>query len=143
MQKNIITELITFLLIVLFTYAAITKLADYQKFSVQLAQSPLLSKFSTLLVFTIPALEIVISLLLAFSYTRLLGLYVAFILLVVFTAYIVYILLFSPHIPCSCGGVLEDLGWGEHVIFNLIFVFMASIAILQTVKHNNASRGLI
>lgn len=47
-----------------------------------------------------------------------------------FTAYIFIILSFTIYIPCSCGGVLETMGWTEHLVFNLFFVAMASIGVL-------------
>lgn len=46
-----------------------------------------------------------------------------------FTVYIFMILNFTSFIPCSCGGVLEKLGWTEHLIFNAVFVIMGLIAI--------------
>src|SRR5690606_7657944 len=53
---------------------------------------------------------------------------------VMFTAYIVIILNFTEFIPCSCGGVLEDLGWTEHLIFNIVFILLAAVGILLLQK---------
>jgi hypothetical protein len=50
--------------------------------------------------------------------------------MVMFTAYIVAILNFSNYVPCSCGGVLEKLGWREHLIFNSAFVVLGLIGIV-------------
>ena len=49
--------------------------------------------------------------------------------MVMFTAYIYLILNYSDFIPCSCGGVLEDLSWTQHLIFNIVFIFLAGVAI--------------
>jgi hypothetical protein len=46
-----------------------------------------------------------------------------------FTTYIFLILNFSDYIPCSCGGVLEKMGWTEHIVFNLIFIVIAAIGV--------------
>lgn len=53
-----------------------------------------------------------------------------------FTAYIVIILHFSYFVPCSCGGILEKLGWTEHLIFNVVFVLLAIVAILLQAMNN-------
>src|SRR5690606_1184007 len=61
----------------------------------------------------------------AFKKTRIQGLYIAFLLMVMFTTYIIIILNFTSFTPCSCGGVLEALGWTEHLIFNTVFILLA------------------
>lgn len=58
------------------------------------------------------------------------GLFAAFSIMVMFTAYIYIILNYSSFIPCSCGGILEKLGWKEHLFFNLIFIMLAAAGIL-------------
>lgn len=121
--------MVSLLFILLFVYAAVTKLMDFQTFKSQLGQSPLLAAFATMVPWGIIIIEILVALLLSFKKTRLLGLYVAFFLMALFTAYIVIILNFTPFVPCSCGGVLEALGWTEHLVFNCVFIAFALLAI--------------
>jgi hypothetical protein len=64
-----------------------------------------------------------------FDRFRVLALFAAFALMVMFTAYIFIILNFSDFIPCSCGGVLEKLSWTQHLIFNLVFIVLAGVAV--------------
>src|SRR5690606_35105893 len=106
---KIILETISFLLILLFVYAALNKLTDYQKFVIQIGQSPLLMGLGPHVAWVVIAAELLIPLLIVFPITRLVGFYASFALMVVFTVYIVAILNFSSHVPCSCGGVLEKL----------------------------------
>lgn len=40
------------------------------------------------------------------------------------------ILHFSSYVPCSCGGVLDDMDWMTHFYFNLAFIVLAAIALL-------------
>ena len=122
------------LLIVLFTYAAVSKLVDFQQFGVQLGQSPLLTAFADYLVLAVPLSEIAIVVLLLIKPWRLFGYYASFSILLMFTTYIVLTLNFSDYVPCSCGGVLEDLGWSEHIIFNLAFVLLATFGVLYLEK---------
>lgn len=128
--RNEIVLTIATCFILLLVYAALTKLLDYQKFVVQIGQSPLLTNYASFIAWSIPAVEILIAVLLAWPRFRLVGLYSAFILMVMFTAYIAAILSFSEDIPCSCGGVLEKLGWKEHLVFNVVFILLALAGIV-------------
>jgi uncharacterized membrane protein YphA (DoxX/SURF4 family) len=140
MRKTIILEIISFLFILLFMYAAVTKLLDYEKFTVQIGQSPVLTAFSGWVAWMIPSVEILVSLALAIPCFRLIGLYAAFSLMVMFTAYIISILNFSDYIPCSCGGILEKLGWKEHLVFNVGFVLLGIVGIIlhSKIDHNKS-----
>lgn len=126
MKKQVALEIICFLFILLFTYAALVKLQDVQKFIVQVGQSPLLTDFAGVVAWAVPISELLIAGMLAFRRFRLVGLYAAFGMMVMFTAYIIAILQFSEHVPCSCGGVLESMGWTEHLIFNTGFVLLGA-----------------
>ncbi|MEA9412635.1 MauE/DoxX family redox-associated membrane protein [Flavobacterium sp. PL02] len=128
--KYIFVEVVCFLYILLFVYAAVSKLLDFENFRVQLGQSPLLSAFAGSIAWLVPILELLISLLLVLKRWRLIGLFAALSLMVMFTAYIYIILNYSSFIPCSCGGILEKLGWREHLFFNLVFIILAAADIL-------------
>lgn len=118
-------EIIAFLFIVLFMYAAVSKLMDYEKFRAQLGQSPLLTAFAGWVSWGVPAIEILIAGMLAVPRLRLVAFYASFSLMVMFTAYITVILQFSDYVPCSCGGVLQDMSWTTHLVFNIGFVLLA------------------
>ncbi|GEP49842.1 hypothetical protein FNO01nite_05140 [Flavobacterium noncentrifugens] len=128
--KRVIIQIVTLLYILLFIYAATAKLLDLENFTVQLGQSPLLSAFASWVGYAVIAAEFLIAALLIFPKTRLAGLFAAFGLMVMFTAYIYIILNYSEFVPCSCGGILEKLGWKEHLVFNIIFVILAASAVL-------------
>lgn len=125
-KKLIILKIICLLFILLFVYAAVNKLLDVDKFARQVGHSPLLEPITWFVVWTIPLVEIVVSIMLTFSKTRLIGLMACFALMILFTVYIAAILSFSEHIPCACGGVLQQLGWVEHLVFNFVFVALAA-----------------
>ena len=128
--KNGIIEIICLLYILLFVYAAVSKLLDFENFQVQLGQSPLLSAFAGWVSWTVPITEILIVFLLILPKYRLLGLFCSFSLMVMFTTYIYIILNFSPHIPCSCGGIIDKLSWSQHMFFNMLFIASAFIGFL-------------
>lgn len=129
--KKFFVDSICFLLILLFVYAAMSKVLDYQKFIVQLSKSPLLTKFSNTIAWAIPGIEIAISIAIAMPKFRLTGLYAGFCLMLLFTFYILAITQFNEgDIPCSCGGVLQNMNWNQHLLFNSIFSAMALLGIL-------------
>ncbi|RST26226.1 DoxX family protein [Chryseobacterium lacus] len=118
--------------ILLFCYAAVSKLLDYENFQVQLAQSPLLSAYAGTVAWAVIAAELFIVILLAFPATLRAGLYASFGLMVAFTVYIYLILNYSDFVPCSCGGILEKMGWTEHLIFNAAAVLLSIVGIWAT-----------
>lgn len=127
-RRELLTEVIIVLCILLFTYAAVSKLADVQKFTVQLGKSPMLHPIAGLVAWGVPVTELAIAALMIIPRTRLAGLYGFYFVMIAFSVYIVVIKNFSESIPCSCGGVLEKLGWTEHLVFNIAFVGMAAFA---------------
>jgi uncharacterized membrane protein YphA (DoxX/SURF4 family) len=130
MKRKTIIETIVFLFILLFAYAAINKLMDYENFKSQLGKSPLITQFATVLSWAVPIVEIVIALTLPIQQLRLTALYSSFALMLIFTLYIAFILSFSPYIPCSCGGILETMGWTQHLVFNIFFTSLAILGIM-------------
>jgi hypothetical protein len=129
-RRELFVQTISCLLVLLFVYAAGSKLLDYTKFRVEIGKSPLLTAFAAPVAIAVPVIELLIALLLSFTRTRLTGLYASFSLMILFTAYIFYILRFSPYVPCSCGGVLQRLNWTTHLWFNLFFVTIAALGVL-------------
>lgn len=129
MKTTILTDIIATLFIFLFAYAAVSKLIDYQQFRVQLGQSPMLTSFAGIVAWSIPTIEILISGLLIFDRTRLVGLYGSLALMTMFSAYIVAITNFSEYVPCSCGGILQKMNWHQHLIFNVAFLLLVLMGI--------------
>lgn len=133
-RKNII-EIITSLLVLLFVYAAGSKLFSFTDSLVRLKTSPFIGPFAPYLVLLIPGAEILIATLLLMRSMRLTGFYLSLCLLTAFTIYIIAVLNFSPRVPCSCGGVIQWLSWKEHIVFNLIFISLAGTGIVLQRKY--------
>src|SRR5215831_10238271 len=131
MRKKVITEIISSLLVLLFLYASLSKFFDFRHFIGQMNNQPFPNWMTPYLVWSIPSLEIAITVALIFEKTRTPGLYASLILMAAFTIYTVAILLrFFGRIPCSCGGVIEKLTWQQHLALNLFFVAISFVAIL-------------
>jgi uncharacterized membrane protein YphA (DoxX/SURF4 family) len=129
-NRQLLSDIISALFVLLFVYAAISKLVDFQKFRAQIGQSPLLTPFIGIVTWLIPTLEVSIATMLTIRKFQLAALYLSFTLMVIFTFYIVIILNFSEYIPCSCGGILQNMNWHQHLVFNIYFVLLAFIGVL-------------
>lgn len=130
-----IVEIIAALFILLFVYTGVTKLVDQASFRAVISRSPLIGHWSTFLSRALPFTELSAALLLFIPKTRKLGLWISLILMVVFTGYIAYMLLFSEQLPCSCGGVLQQLSWLQHLAFNFLFILLSALSIWFYTKH--------
>jgi len=122
-------EIISYLFIILFIYAAVSKLLDFEQFGAQIEQSSLLNAFVVYVTWGVPVVEILVSLLFFFPKLGLAGLWASFTLMVIFSTYIIFVLSFADSIPCSCGGVIASLSWSQHLIFNIGFMFLAILGI--------------
>ena len=128
-KKTLIVDIICGLLILLFAYAALSKLTDRQHFQAVLAQMLFIKYIAGFISFALPVTELVVGALLLMPGTRLSGLYASLGLLIAFTLYIGYMILFAPKLPCNCGGVLEQMSWAQHLVFNLVFIALSAMAI--------------
>lgn len=130
-MKNKASLVISYLFVLLFVYASISKFITFESFQTQLGQSPLLSAYVGFASYAVLLVELLAAGLLCYQGTRLLGLYLSTGLMVAFTVYIYIILNFSDFIPCGCGGILEKLGWTEHLWFNVFFIALGVVAVFM------------
>jgi hypothetical protein len=74
---------------------------------------------------------------------QLAGLYASLGLMVMFTTYIIVITHFGDYIPCSCGGVLQNLTWTSHLIFNSVFVLLALLALTMSGEKIKTQKNIL
>ena len=139
MKRSTAVEIISILFMILFLYTGISKLMEYPVFKEQIAVSPLLSPVAPVIAGGLPFLEFLLVVLLMIPRWRLKGLYASTALMMAFTVYIIAMMIFADHLPCSCGGVLAGLSWGQHIIFNSGFIGLGVIGIILDRKHHKAS----
>lgn len=145
MNQGKIISTISFLLIFLWVYAAASKLINFDQSRTQMMEQVFPASFSEILTWAIPLTELGTAGLLVFPKTRTAGLNASLFLLIQFTVYILTVMLnIYGRIPCSCGGILEKMSWGQHLVFNLFFLFITLIALLQTSKERRLmGKGII
>ncbi len=132
LQINTVTR---YLLIFLFTYTGLSKLIDHDNFLTSLLLSPLIRNQALILVWLVPVVELLIVALLLSDKYRQTGLACSLILMTVFTVYVAYMILFIKHLPCSCGGVIKELSWSNHILFNSFFILLITISLLFATNH--------
>ena len=130
MKKENLTLIISILLGCLWLYAALNKLMDYEVSRSEMLIQVFPQYISEVLVWAVPAVELATVALLILPGTERLGLYLSFILLGTFSVYIAIVMTgVFGRIPCACGGVLEQMPWGIHLLFNLFFLALTLVAI--------------
>ena len=129
---------ISFFLVFLFTYTAVSKFLELELFQTTLRNIPLFGSdlSASIAAWTIPVAELVVAFLIGYSSTRKAGFVGALILLLLFLIYVLYIIFFSPYIPCSCGGITELLTWTQQLYFNLGTILLVLLGMKMQPKKN-------
>lgn len=128
-------QLISCLLILLWVYAAMSKLNDFERSKWEMLNQPLVPWLEEILVWAVPLIELATAALLLFEQTRQKGILLSAFLLLTFTVYITLIKLnYFGFIPCSCGGILRSLNWTQHLLFNCFYLILTLIAFIHHIK---------
>jgi hypothetical protein len=126
MKRQLITTVISYMLSILFMYAAVAKTMDYQIFVADIAKSPLLGNFNNKVIAPLLlGLEYLTAIGLQFKATVKLSFYLSSFLMLMFTLYLSTLYFFYTDIPCSCGGILGKMPYPVHIIFNLVFTLVS------------------
>jgi uncharacterized membrane protein YphA (DoxX/SURF4 family) len=128
--RRLVIEIISALLLLLFSYTGIMKIIDHDNFQGVLSQSALIGIWSQELAWLVPIIELVTALLLFIPRTRIKGLTLSLVLMCMFTVYIFYMITFMSHLPCNCGGVIKKMSWEQHLIFNIFFTAFAALGVM-------------
>ncbi|WP_316747112.1 MauE/DoxX family redox-associated membrane protein [Pedobacter gandavensis] len=130
MKKEDVIKVVAITIACLFSYAALSKLADYEKSHGEMMNQVFPGWIAGILAWIIPAVELILAILLVIQVTSKKALWASLILLSLFTVYIAIVMTgVFGRVPCSCGGILKNMSYGVHLIFNLFFVLLASIGL--------------
>lgn len=133
-SRSIFIGTVTYFLVFLFFYTAYYKIADHTNFTAVLTKSPSVpGQLAPLIAWAIPIMEIIAAIMLIIPKRKKTGLYLSLTLLAVFTAYLIYMVVYKMLtgnlLPCNCGGVISALTWQEHIVFNLVLLALTIAAI--------------
>lgn len=129
-SRQTVIDIIAYLFIFLFLYTAYSKFSDLESFRTVLAASPLVGSFAGSAALAVPTVEAIIAALLIAPAARVTGLRLSLALMLVFTGYLIYMVLTASALPCNCGGVINSMSWTEHIFFNAGFTVLAMAALL-------------
>jgi putative oxidoreductase len=129
------TSIVVLLLALLYIYTSASKILNYDKFVFQmrLAPVPLMKTLAPTLGWFMPIVESILAIGLAagFFYPifKIKALYASVVLLIIFEIYIGIMLLSGSHLPCTCGGIISEMGWQQHLLFNAFFIISGTMSI--------------
>ena len=134
-RKEIVIQIISLLFIALWSYAAFSKILDWEMNKRAMLMQPFPLWMANILFWLIPLLELVLVVFLLNIHTRIRALLASVILLSTFSIYIALILSRAfGSIPCACAGIFSQMGHAEHLYFNLLFILLGGIALIWTHK---------
>ncbi|MHA8080663.1 MauE/DoxX family redox-associated membrane protein [Aquirufa regiilacus] len=133
--KTFFVPTIIFVDFTIYFFSGVDKSLNFEKFVIQFARSPFapsffLKEFSIFIII----IEILLCLMLFIEKLNKSALFGFFILSFLFTAYIFLMLIYSPHLPCSCGGLVDFLSWKQHLFLNLFLTITSFLAFLNIKK---------
>ena len=132
--------MITYALFFLFVYTSLSKLFAFDYYLYDLKRSPLLGNYAMIIAIIVPAAELLVAALLLPDQTRKQGLTGSLMLMILFTGYVVYVLAFTSSRPCTCGGIIRQLSWPNHLLFNISFLLLAILGIHLENKHKTKGK---
>lgn len=126
MKRSAWLEIVCGLLILLFVYTAVSKLADFRAYQLRLRLQPWVGDRYRAVSLLLPAIEILTAILLIVPSLRKVGLWLAAGLMAFFSFYVGWLLSFrGDRLPCECGGIIRRLSWEGHLFLNLGFLMVA------------------
>lgn len=135
MKANQISRFIAAALVILYFYTAISKMIDYTAFRGQMLNQAFPSWVAHLLIWLLPPAELLAVLMLTTQSLRLAGMWLSTLMMSAFTVYIGLVLTdFYDRTPCSCGGVVSQLSFQGHFVFNLFFLALSILGVMLARK---------
>jgi len=129
---------IVLLLMALFGLTAFDKVLRLSRFYSELGKSPFLMAYAGAVAIGTPLVEAVVVWSLADDRWQLLGLYSCVFLMSLFSAYIYVLMHYSYYTPCLCSAAIESLTWGQHLVFNAVFLVLAIAGVI--IKENQLTK---
>jgi len=147
MKRVFFLDIISSLFIILFLSTGVYKLLYQEPFLAALDKQPVLRNYAGFLGILIPLLEVAVAFCLLISILndnnllRKWGFIGSLGLMTIFTVYVGYMLIaHATHLPCTCGGIVQQLNWHQHFYFNSAFTLLALIGLRMNAKIGGSSK---
>lgn len=134
---------IRYAFVLLFTYAAVSKILDFENFQVQLGQSPLLNEHPEVMAYCIIIALLITVLLLCFGKAKKAGLYSTLIFASLSMLYIGIVLINKYNLPCTCIAFFEKLSWKSNLWFcaGIDLVAFISLCITKNSEYQPSNKN--
>lgn len=139
--ESIFSRVAIALLILLWIYSGVSKLIESEETQQQILSQIFPKEISRVILWSVSIIEILAALLLSFRTTRRTGIAISVVLMGVFILYICSVVLgLFRYTPCSCGGIIANLSWTQHLIFNICFLALALYTFFINSKERRAEK---
>ncbi|WP_232789337.1 MauE/DoxX family redox-associated membrane protein [Sphingobacterium sp. UDSM-2020] len=141
-RKQIAFNIVIALLLLLWVPVSIDKLIDFAAFKDGILNQPFSDSLGYVLIYTLPAFELLIVFALVSEKFRRIGLILSILLMAVFTGYVAVALLGAwEKLPCGCGSVIRGMTWTQHFFFNLFFLVLSVLGLYLWYKLRGSDVG--
>ena len=134
--REVLVYSICLICVFLFLYTAYSKILEHARFLKGISKVRLIANFASPISWAVPVAEILVAILMIIPKAYKLGLRAFISIMILFTGYILGMLIWAKQLPCHCGGVIETLSWTQHIWFNLAFIAVALFALRLSRKKN-------
>ncbi|MDR3713323.1 MAG: hypothetical protein P4L51_10940 [Puia sp.] len=135
--KTLLYNIIRCVFFFLFAYSGITKLLNFTEFRRQMGEIFNSGFLMECVIYLVPSVELLVAAFLIIKPFRMKAFQLGFVTMILFTIYIILLTFLSHDVPCSCGGFLERIPTGIHIIFNISFAALALVGIQLEKKCND------
>lgn len=143
-NKKIGLDIIIFLLLLLWIPVTLDKIINFNSYQSAILRQPLPGTLAHLVIYILPILEITTVGLLLINSLRQIGLLLSTLLMTLFTSYVAIALLGTwGKLPCGCGSVIHNLGWTEHLLFNITYLLISILGLIFNLKIRKESSLIV
>lgn len=129
-NRSSLSDVVSFLVWLVIFFSAINHGINFNRLRNWVRFSPITANFSEPVAYVILAAELSTVLLLLWRKYRIVGLYSSFLLLVVFTGYILTIMWLRHKMPRSFDGIWMNIGWFYQALINFFLLGLTFIGII-------------
>lgn len=138
--SKMIVDILAGSIVFLFMYTALSKLLDLNLFIGQINNQPFPNWMTPYIATLVLLVEVSIVVFLIWQKMKKTGFILSIITMSIFSIYTILVLLkVFDRVPCSCGGVIKQLSWPQHMFFNLAYLL---ISIVGLVLYNKQKQSL-
>ena len=121
---TVLWNIIYYVLIIFFSYTVTNKFLAVKSFQTNIFKTGIFN-FQQVVYFSYFVLLLEASLVLLLIFKKKVGLLFSFLMMLIFTSYIIFLYTTGRYEICECGGILNGLSFKYHLIINLLITFLS------------------